>query len=206
VPLRRTALANAYRTWRGNGGAELPEFQSFVAGQSSWLDDFALYSAISDERGGQSWQAWEPALRARQLDALVAARGRLDDAWHYHAFLQFQFRRQWSELRRYANERGIEIMGDIPIFVAYDSADVWANQSLFQLDETGKPVTIAGVPPDYFSADGQLWGNPAYDWPAMRAEGFRWWIERIRATIEVVDLARIDHFRGLAASWNVPAW
>ena len=204
IPLRRDVLRKAFDAWTWRDGRAGEEYRAFVAQHEVWLDDFALYSAISDEAGTGAWVAWDESLRRRDPDALRAARERLSDEWEFHAFLQFLFRRQWSALKTYANDRGIEIIGDIPIFVAYDSADVWANQSLFQLSEDGSPIAVAGVPPDYFSADGQLWGNPAYDWNAMRGTGFRWWIERVRTTFELVDFARIDHFRGLAASWNVP--
>jgi 4-alpha-glucanotransferase len=205
VPMRRHALSTAFRTWREHGGDDSDDFLAFIDAESTWLDDFCLYSAISDENDGRSWSTWDDELRFRDADALVSAKVRLNDGWYFHAFLQYRFRQQWQELKRYANQRGIEIIGDIPIFVAYDSSDVWANQMLFQLDSEGRPHTVAGVPPDYFSADGQLWGNPAYDWDAVRRTGFRWWIERIRTTFQLVDIARVDHFRGLVASWNVPA-
>lgn len=205
VPMRRRALDVAYRNWRSHGGEDSDDFLAFIEAEATWLDDFCLYSAISDENHGQSWSAWDPALRGRDANALQSARARLDDGWCFHAFLQYRFRQQWLELKRYANQRGIQIIGDIPIFVAYDSSDVWANQMLFQLDCDGRSKTVAGVPPDYFAEDGQLWGNPAYDWDAVRGTGFRWWIERIRNTFELVDIARVDHFRGLVASWNVPA-
>ena len=122
-----------------------------------------------------------------------------------HQFVQFQFYRQWADLRRYANERDVRIVGDVPIFVAHDSADVWANRHLFKLDDEGRPRVVAGVPPDYFSATGQLWGNPVYDWEIAAADGYSWWIDRMRAVLTQVDVVRIDHFRGFAAAWVVPA-
>ncbi|HVF57262.1 MAG TPA: 4-alpha-glucanotransferase, partial [Pyrinomonadaceae bacterium] len=140
----------------------------------------------------------------REAAALTAAREGLRPAVEAQKFYQFLFFRQWSSLKTYCNERGVQIVGDIPIFVAHDSADVWANPHLFKLDETGNPTVVAGVPPDYFSATGQLWGNPLYDWERLRAEDFRWWIERVRATLQTVDILRIDHFRGFAACWEIP--
>lgn len=220
VPMRRTVLESAFRRWCDGGGDTSDLFRAFAGGgqtasppsrsaesaatSAAWLDDYCLFAAISDERGGESWARWPEPLRRRDPSALRETRERLFDRWLLHAFLQFQFRRQWSELKRYANERGIRIVGDIPIFVAYDSADVWANQELFELDGAGLPTVVAGVPPDYFSADGQLWGNPVYRWSAIRERGYAWWIERARNTFELVDMARIDHFRGFAASWSVP--
>jgi 4-alpha-glucanotransferase len=171
--------------------------------QAAWLEDFALFSALKDLHG-TVWTDWDPPLRRRDPDALARARTELAERIDYHVFAQFLFFDQWSALRKRANALGVVIMGDIPIFVAHDSADVWANQHLFKLD-AGQPVVVAGVPPDYFSATGQLWGNPLYDWDAMAAEGYAWWIARFRHLLEMVDLVRIDHFRGFEAAWEVPA-
>src|SRR6185503_14554076 len=152
-----------------------------------------------------AWHEWEPALRRREESALGQVRDRLHDEIEAHKFFQFLFFRQWFALKTYCNERDIRIIGDVPIFVAHDSADVWTNPELFKLDENGVPTVVAGVPPDYFSATGQYWGNPLYDWDRMLADGFKWWIERVRATLQMVDIARIDHFRGFAACWEIPA-
>jgi 4-alpha-glucanotransferase len=177
---------------------------AFRSEQAAWLEDFALFSALKD-RFGSEWPDWDPPLRQREPDALARAKTELAEGIDYHVFGQFLFFDQWRALRRRAAELGIGIMGDIPIFIAHDSADVWANQQLFKLDATGQPIVIAGVPPDYFSSSGQLWGNPLYDWEAMAVEGYAWWIARFRHLLELVDLVRIDHFRGFEAAWEVPA-
>lgn len=175
-------------------------------GQTSWwLDDYALFRAIKDAHAGNEWTRWEPPLRDRDQAALLLFREENEARIDYHRFQQFLFFRQWLSLARYANERGVRIIGDIPIFVAGDSSDVWTDRRLFLLDNAGHPTVVAGVPPDYFSADGQLWGNPLYDWPLMASEGYRWWIARIRAALTLVDIVRLDHFRGFEKYWAVPA-
>jgi 4-alpha-glucanotransferase len=181
------------------------EFQKFKAEESWWLDSFCLFTALKLEQGSGVWSDWPDDLKHRHPAAIEAARERLDEEIRFHAFCQWLFRRQWYALRVYANEHDVQIIGDIPIFVAFDSADVWANPDLFRLDEHLEPVVVAGVPPDYFSRDGQRWGNPLYDWSAMAANGYRWWIDRFRALLALVDVIRIDHFRGFAANWSVPA-
>src|SRR4029079_1279337 len=150
------------------------------------------------------WNEWRPELVARQPAALVSARSRLSEEIEAQKFYQFLFFRQWFALKSYCHERGIQLVGDIPIFVAHDSADVWTSPDQFKLSETGRPLVVAGVPPDYFSATGQLWGNPLYNWEQMQADGFKWWIDRVSATLETYDIARIDHFRGFAACWEIP--
>ncbi len=179
-------------------------FERFSHQASGWLDDYALYRALKDAQGGLAWNEWEPELARRDPRALAAARERLRDAVAAQKFYQFLFFRQWAALKTYAHEHGIKLVGDIPIFVARDSADVWMNPDQFKLDEAGNPLVVAGVPPDYFSATGQLWGNPIYNWDRMLADGFRWWIERVRATLDIFDIVRVDHFRGFAASWEIP--
>src|SRR5436190_15019683 len=181
------------------------EYDAFCDVEASWCEDFALFVALKQHFDEKAWTQWEPSIARHDQEACARWRGQLFDEFDFHRFVQFQFHRQWRELRRYANERGIQIIGDIPIFVAHDSADVWANQSQFRLDRAGNPAVIAGVPPDYFSKTGQLWGNPHYDWPAMAASGFDWWIARFRRLLDLVDVVRIDHFRGFAAAWTVPA-
>jgi 4-alpha-glucanotransferase len=180
-------------------------FETFVGQNSSWLDDYALFRALKTAHRGAAWHEWEPALVQRESSALTRARNELYQQIEAHKFFQFLFFKQWFELKAYCNEREIGIIGDIPIFVAQDSADVWTNPNQFKLDENGRPVVVAGVPPDYFSATGQFWGNPLYDWEHMLNDGFKWWIERVRATLHTVDIARIDHFRGFAACWEIPA-
>jgi 4-alpha-glucanotransferase len=181
------------------------EFESFRKDESAWLADYALFRALKDERSGASWNTWEQALARRDADALADARARLREETTAQEFYQFLFFRQWAALKSYCHSKQIEIVGDIPIFVAYDSADVWVNRPLFKLNDDGSPRVVAGVPPDYFSTTGQLWGNPLYDWESKKQENIAWWIERIRATLRLTDVVRIDHFRGFAASWEIPA-
>ena len=173
--------------------------------QAPWLSDWALFSALKSHYGGQPWQRWGAELRERRPAALAAARSELADEVALQSYAQFLFFRQWNRVRSEASRRGISVLGDIPIYVALDSADVWANQHLFTLDPGGEASAVAGVPPDYFSATGQLWGNPLYRWERIEEEGFRWWIERIRMAFRFADIVRIDHFRGFAGYWEVPA-
>ncbi|PWT87443.1 MAG: 4-alpha-glucanotransferase [Blastocatellia bacterium] len=179
-------------------------FETFVEVNASWLEDYALFRALKTAHRGVAWNEWEIPLIRRDRSALAIARAKLQQTIDAHKFSQFLFFKQWFEIKSYCNESGIEIIGDIPIFVAFDSADVWTNPDQFKLDNNGRPLVVAGVPPDYFSSTGQYWGNPIYNWDHMLADGFRWWIERVRATLQVVDVARIDHFRGFAACWEIP--
>lgn len=180
-------------------------FEAFCVEQDAWLDDYALFVALKDAHGGASWNTWAPELRLRKAAALRKARKDLATQIQVQKYLQFLFFSQWVPLKAYANERDIRIIGDAPIFVAYDSADVWANPKLFYLDDEGLPTAVAGVPPDYFSATGQLWGNPLYRWDRMAKDGYAWWIARLRQTFSIVDILRLDHFRGFEAYWEVPA-
>jgi 4-alpha-glucanotransferase len=180
------------------------EMAEFREKQSSWLEDFALFMAIKEAHGGAPWPAWEKPLRERRPEALAAARKQYDVAIQRQKYRQFLFFRQWARLREHAHEKDIMIIGDIPIFVAHDSADVWANTDLFYLEKNGMPTFVAGVPPDYFSPTGQLWGNPLYRWEVHAANGYEWWLRRIKATLDMVDIIRIDHFRGFAGYWEVP--
>jgi 4-alpha-glucanotransferase len=181
------------------------EFAAFCHAEQSWLDDYALFMALAEKFGWQDWANWEPSLARREKKALARAMVELEREIEFWHFCQWCFFRQWRKLKHYANERGVRIIGDIPIFIAYQSAEVWARQDLFELGENLLPTVIAGVPPDYFSATGQRWGNPLYRWSAHESEGYAWWIERIRKTIELVDIVRIDHFRGFAGYWEIPA-
>jgi 4-alpha-glucanotransferase len=176
----------------------------FAVEHAAWLDDYALFQALKWAHGGVAWTSWEPKARDRDPAALASYREQLRQQIELEKFAQFKFYSQWRALKRYANERGISIIGDLPIFVAHDSADVWVNKDQFYLDPDGRPQVVAGVPPDYFSATGQLWGNPIYRWDKMAAEGFAWWIERIRGALELFDRIRIDHFRGFESYWEVP--
>lgn len=180
-------------------------FETYGEREQAWLEDYALFSALKQEQGGRPWYEWPEALRRREPGALDEARLRLAAAVEETKVLQFFFNRQWRRLHARARELGIHLIGDIPIFTAHDSADVWARPDLFELDAHGQPTVVAGVPPDYFSATGQRWGNPLYRWSAHQAEGFAWWKARLRRTLEMVDIVRIDHFRGFAAYWEIPA-
>jgi 4-alpha-glucanotransferase len=189
----------------GRGAALRPEFDEFCRQQATWLEPFAVFSALSEEQGGKSWQEWPAALVRREPAALKKARERLADALGRHRFGQFLFTRQWKALKAHANGKGVRLIGDVPIFVASHSADVWSNPDLFFLDDKRRPTVVAGVPPDYFSATGQLWGNPLYRWDDSKRTGHAWWIARLRAALEQVDLVRIDHFRGFESYWEIPA-
>ncbi len=170
-----------------------------------WLDDYSLFMALRLEFNGRHWTDWPAGLRRRETEVLQQWRERLDGACNLHRYRQFVFAGQWQALKTYANGRGIRLFGDIPIFVAGDSADVWANQHLFQLDRDGRPTAVAGVPPDYFSATGQRWGNPLYRWDLLVEEDFAWWQRRFDAQLQTTDMVRIDHFRGFQACWSIPA-
>jgi 4-alpha-glucanotransferase len=180
-------------------------FESFCADNAAWLDDYALFMALKTAHKGEAWTAWQDDVARRTATALSRAKSQLSDVIQKQKYFQFQFFRQWHALKRYANEKGIRLIGDIPIFVAFDSADVWANRELFRLDQRGNPEVVAGVPPDYFSPTGQRWGNPIYRWDVMAKDGYRWWIARCRAAFAMFDYVRIDHFRGFEAYWEVPA-
>lgn len=202
---RRALLHEAWLGFSsGASHQERAQFQEFWQGQRAWLLPFVLFRAARHRHGDGGWWTWPEAVRRRQPDAM--ARLLKDSATEIReiAFEQWLFDRQWLDLRGRAHERGIELVGDLPIYVDLDSADVWWHRRLFRVDEDGRPEAVAGVPPDYFSADGQLWGNPLYDWDAMRADGFRWWVDRVRAQLRWFDFLRIDHFRGLQAYWQVP--
>jgi 4-alpha-glucanotransferase len=180
-------------------------FREFRRRNDSWLPDYTLFRALRDEHGGRPWTAWPAALRSREPGAVERARRDFETAIGRYAFQQFLFDRQWNELRGYAAARGVRVIGDLPIFVAHDSADVWANREIFQLDPEGEPRVVAGVPPDYFSETGQRWGNPLYRWDVLRDRGYDWWLQRFRRTFSLVDYVRIDHFRGFQAYWEIPA-
>lgn len=199
-------LRRAFQRFQTGTGAHLQgEYETFVHRASDWLEDYALYQALRSEHDNEPWYEWPKPLRLRRAEAIAAARSRLSHEVAYHRFVQFLFDRQWHSLKEYAGHNGVRIMGDVPIYVALDSAEVWANQSQFKLDERGQPSVRAGVPPDLFAKDGQLWGNPIYDWEAMSRNDYGWWQQRIDRTFALTDIVRIDHFRGFAAGWQVPA-
>ena len=184
---------------------ETDEYRDFVRDNSLWLEDYALFMAIKEHFHGRDWQTWSVSLLMRLKPVMTAYREELKEAIRFQYFLQYEFFRQWKALRAYANSRGIKIIGDVPIYVPLDSADVWANPELFQLDPSRRPTAVAGCPPDGFSADGQLWGNPIYDWEKMHAERYHWWIRRMKAAARMYDVVRFDHFRGFESYWSVPA-
>ena len=198
-------LDRAYGRFQDGATSALrDELAKFRENQAIWLDDFALFMALKEAHKGAPWPTWDAPLRERQKEALIEARRDYKEAIHRQIFYQFIFFRQWSGLREFTNSRGIKIIGDIPIFVAHDSADVWANPELFYLDPKGMPTVVAGVPPDYFSPTGQLWGNPLYRWDVHKESGYRWWLDRLRSVLSLVDIVRLDHFRGFAGYWEVP--
>jgi 4-alpha-glucanotransferase len=202
---KRALVERAYARFRGGAAPHLrAELEAFRDAERSWLDDCALFLALKSAHHGAAWHEWELDLRLRRPPALAAARARLADEVAAQEFGQFLFFRQWGALRTRARAAGVRLIGDVPMFVAYDSADVWQHRELFALDPAGRPLERAGVPPDYFAVDGQLWGNPLYDWDRLAADGYRWWIDRLRHLLRLVDIARLDHFRGLAAYWAVP--
>ncbi len=206
IPWKRAWLRRAFHRFREGRFPRLEaELAAFQQAQQAWLDDFALFMALKEAHSGAPWTAWPEPLRTREPRALAQSRTRLADAVAQVVFEQFLFFRQWQALRKAAAAHGVRFIGDAPIFVAHDSADVWAHPELFCLDEHGQPTVVAGVPPDYFSATGQRWGNPLYCWEAHRQRGYAWWLARLRTLLGLVDVVRLDHFRGFAAYWEVPA-
>ncbi len=179
-------------------------FLAFQQQEAFWLDDYTLFMALKEAHHGRPWFSWPPAWRDRDPATLDQARRELADAIQYHAFVQWVFFQQWQALKKHANDHGIRIIGDIPLYVAMDSADAWARRDLFLFDENARPLVVAGVPPDYFSPTGQLWGNPIYNWEKMAQQGYDWWIQRFRANLRLYDILRLDHFRGFYNYWAVP--
>jgi 4-alpha-glucanotransferase len=201
-------LFAAHANWRRKSRPALPygDFAAFRAANAAWLEGYSLFSALKENFGGRPWWEWPRAVSSFAAAEKSPLRRDLAERTEAYAFVQYLFFGQWSQLRAQAAKRRISIIGDTPIFAALDSADVWTNPGLFQLDpKTQRPTFVAGVPPDYFSANGQLWGNPVYDWPEHAAQGYAWWLDRLRASFAVCDMVRIDHFRGFEAYWAVPA-
>lgn len=206
IEYHQTMLKRAFTRFKAQASpADRTAFAAWSAENAHWLDDFALFAALKDENGGRPWVEWPQAVALRQPAALDTARSRLSAQIEDIRFRQWLFFTQWDELLTYAHARGIRLVGDIPIFVAHDSSDVWANRDEYFLDERGNPTVVAGVPPDYFSVTGQRWGNPLYRWDVMQAKGYSWWVDRFRASLRLVDLVRIDHFRGFEDYWEIPA-
>lgn len=196
---------SCHRFLAAAGSVQREEFDAFCRQNALWLEDFSLFMALKEHRGLSAWNTWEEEVRTRRPEALESWRGRLEHGIRCHKYKQFQFFKQWGELKDYCNRGGIKLIGDMPIFVALDSAEVWSRPDLFHLDDRGMPTVVAGVPPDYFSETGQLWGNPIYRWDVMARDGYEWWIERFRALHALVDIVRVDHFRGFESYWEVPA-
>jgi len=213
IPKKLDLLQKAFSRFQSSPEYLRKAFDSFCAENASWLDDFALFMALKEANGGGAWSGWPEVIRSKKKTSMTKARKELAESpstalrtsIRRYSFYQFLFFRQWNKVRAYAHEKGIQIIGDIPIYVAYDSADVWAHPDLFFLDEKGNPTVVAGVPPDGFSATGQLWGNPLYNWDVHKKEGYAWWLTRVRASLKFMDILRFDHFRGFAGYYEIPA-
>lgn len=201
---RFAILRKAYSRALRKGLLTDKAFMSFCRKNKSWLDDYALYMAVKNHYEGKSYLLWDEDIRLREKKAVKRYSELLKDETDFYRFQQFKFDEQWKALKKYANENGIMIIGDIPIYVAPDGADTWSEPELFQLDEKGYPTAVAGCPPDAFTADGQLWGNPLYDWDYHKKTGYKWWMKRLKACFDMYDIVRIDHFRGFYSYWSVP--
>lgn len=204
IEVKYELLSKAFQNYKTNGKNFTNDCGTFCIENQNWLNDYALFMAVKEYHGGKLWTEWESDIAFRKPGAVEKWTQKLEYRIEYQKFLQFSFYKQWKNIKEYANNKGIKIIGDIPIFIAYDSSDLWANKKYFSVDDNGKLQTVAGVPPDYFSETGQLWGNPLYKWIEMEKDNFVWWLERIKKTLEFVDIIRIDHFRGLDAYWEIP--
>ena len=204
IQWKLTLLDRAFARFQANPSQALQsEFNQFLDSEAHWLNDFALFMALKEANGGGSWKDWPDALRQRESAALQAFEAENAASVDKQKFRQFLFFRQWQALHQYARQKGITVIGDVPIFVSYDSADAWSHPELFFFDKKGLPTVVAGVPPDYFSATGQLWGNPLYNWPVHLESGYAWWLQRMQAALKLYDFIRLDHFRGFAGYWEV---
>ena len=201
---REDGLRKAFVNFSRRHGEKRSAFREFCAANSDWLEDFALFAALRRDSGGKPWTKWESALRQRQPAALSAARERLLNEIAAFRFIQFEFDQQWKELRKYSHQRGIGLIGDLPVFISHDSADVWAHQELFQLDSSGYSQRVSGYPPDRFNQNGQYWGHPQYKWKMHKQTGFKWWVQRYKRIFEKFDAVRIDHFLGFTRTWSIP--
>ncbi len=205
IPWKLRLLDQAFERFRQQGSTQMrDEYIQFQEQHSFWLDDFAIFMALKEYHGGGSWVSWPAELRDRVPEAIQEAKETLNESIRKHVFRQYIFYRQWTELRKHTKDKDMLIIGDIPIFIAHDSADVWANPRLFYLEESGEPEFVAGVPPDYFSPTGQRWGNPLYRWDLQVESGYQWWIQRFQSVLSLVDIVRLDHFRGFAGYWEIP--
>jgi 4-alpha-glucanotransferase len=204
INYKKELFLKAFNAFRINPNGLKEEFENFSGEQSDWLEDYSFFMALKDFHSGAPWNKWEKSLVERKQKVMKEWREKLYDQMLYQKFIQFIFFKQWKEVKNYANEKGIKMIGDVPIFIAYDSADLWANKELFTVDKSGKLGSVAGVPPDYFSETGQLWGNPLYKWDLMEKNDFEWWRKRLSTLLEFIDIIRIDHFRGFDAYWEIP--
>ncbi len=205
IQFKSELLRKAYTAFRDEHGDSSFDYSHFCEDNARWLDNYALFNAISEQFSGQTWGQWPKELRDRQYDALKKSSEELHDVIEMEKFTQFLFSKQWSALKNYCNRKGIQIIGDLPVYVDYNSAEVWAHPEFFKLDQDKRPYVVSGVPPDYFSATGQLWGHPIYNWDKLRETGYSWWLDRIEHNLNQCDILRIDHFRGFVAFWEVPA-
>jgi 4-alpha-glucanotransferase len=206
IKFKMPLLKKSFETFQRKAARRVrKQFEIFCQQSAAWLENYSLFMALKEAHGLAAWNTWEEDIRRRQPKSLEHWSKKLAHEIHYHKYQQYQFFRQWSELKKYCNERGIKLIGDIPIFIALDSVTVWSHPEMFYLDDSGKPTVVAGVPPDYFSKTGQLWGNPLYRWDVMARDGYAWWIERFRTTHDFVDIIRLDHFRGFEKYWEIPA-
>lgn len=206
LEFKRHLLIKSFQRFNERAAQAYPSsYYAFCEQNAFWLEDYALFMALKHAHKGAMWTQWEDGAARRDPDALVEWRNKLPEEVQFRKYIQYVFFEQWSALRSYCHDKGIRIIGDLPIYVAYDSADVWANRHHFYVDDHGNPIVVAGVPPDYFSATGQRWGNPIYRWELMAQSGYAWWIERIRLNLSLVDILRLDHFRGFEAYWEIPA-
>ena len=205
IQFKLPLLNQAYnRFLKGAASHQIRDFESFCRQNKAWLEDFALFMAVKDAQAGKVWTEWDEGIAKREPEAISYWQQKLEKEIESFKFQQHQFFKQWAALRQYSHRNNVQIMGDIPIFVAHNSADVWANPRLFQLDERGNPTVVAGVPPDYFSDTGQRWGNPLYRWDVLSEEGYQWWIHRFEGTLSFLDIIKLDHFRGFEAYWVIP--
>ncbi len=205
IPWKLLVLDRAFKRFQNHKDTKITaDYAKFCLDEASWLDDFAIFMALKETHGGASWDKWTDPYRLRDEQALKAFSSSNAESIERHKFRQFVFFAQWNKVHAYAKSKGIQIIGDAPIFVAFDSSDAWSHPELFMFDEDRKPTFVAGVPPDYFSPTGQLWGNPIYNWQVHKETGYKWWIERLGATLKTVDLVRLDHFRGFAGYWEIP--
>ncbi|RLC98112.1 MAG: 4-alpha-glucanotransferase [Chloroflexota bacterium] len=198
-------LHKSYEQFRHAGKKIHKEAGKFYSEQEEWLNDYALFMALKEFHGGKPWASWPAIYRDRDPEALELFKEDRSHAVHRQKFYQYLFYKQWNKLKEYANQQGIKIIGDIPIFIAHDSADAWTNRDLLYIGDDGQPTVVAGVPPDYFSETGQLWGNPLYRWDVHARDNYQWWIKRLKAVFSMVDIVRLDHFRGFANYWEIPA-